>query len=88
MPNTEYYNDKVVRQFLLAAAVWGIVGMSVGVLAAAQLAWPLFNFDTSWLTFSRIRPDHTFGVIFAFGGSAHWRGSPSECRACRRRARR
>jgi len=70
MPNTEYYNDKVVRQFLLAAAVWGIVGMSVGVLAAAQLAWPLFNFDTSWLTFSHIRPDHTFGVIFAFGGSA------------------
>ena len=40
MPNTEIYNDKVVRQFLLAAAVWGIVGMSVGVLAAAQLAWP------------------------------------------------
>ncbi|MCX7515026.1 cytochrome-c oxidase, cbb3-type subunit I [Frateuria hangzhouensis] len=70
MPNTEYYNDKVVRQFLLAAAVWGIIGMSVGVLAAAQLAWPLFNFDTSWLTFSHIRPDHTFGVIFAFGGSA------------------
>ncbi|MEI7037488.1 cytochrome-c oxidase, cbb3-type subunit I [Fulvimonas yonginensis] len=70
MPNTEYYNDRVVRQFLLAAAVWGIVGMGVGVLAAAQLAWPLFNFDTAWLTFSRIRPDHTFGVIFAFGGSA------------------
>ena len=36
----EYYNDKVVRQFLLAAAVWGIIGMSVGVLAAAQLMWP------------------------------------------------
>ncbi|MGN2241969.1 cytochrome-c oxidase, cbb3-type subunit I [Frateuria sp. GZRR33] len=70
MPNTEYYNDRVVRQFLLAAAVWGIVGMAVGVLAAAQLAWPLFNFDTSWLTFSHIRPDHTFGVIFGFGGSA------------------
>jgi len=70
MPNTEYYNDKVVRQFLLAAAVWGIIGMSVGVYAAAELAWPALNFDTSWLTFSRIRPDHTFGVIFAFGGSA------------------
>jgi cytochrome c oxidase cbb3-type subunit 1 len=70
MPTTEHYHDKVIRQFLLAAAVWGIIGMAVGVLAAAQLAWPLFNFDTAWLTFSHIRPDHTFGVIFAFGGSA------------------
>ena len=70
MPNTETYNDRVVRLFLLAAAVWGVVGMSVGVFVAAQLAWPALNFDTPWLTFSRLRPDHTFGVIFAFGGSA------------------
>jgi cytochrome c oxidase cbb3-type subunit 1 len=66
----ETYNDKVVRQFLLAASVWGIIGMSVGLMAAAQLAWPSLNFGVSWLTFSHIRPDHTFGVIFAFGGSA------------------
>ncbi len=70
MPRTESYNDHVVRLFLLAAAVWGIVGMAIGVLAAAQLAWPALNFDVSWLTFSRIRANHTFGVIFAFGGSA------------------
>jgi cytochrome c oxidase cbb3-type subunit 1 len=56
--------------FLMAAAIWGVVGMSIGVLAAAQLAWPVLNFDTPWLTFSRIRTNHTFGVIFAFGGSA------------------
>ncbi|MGA7297945.1 MAG: cytochrome-c oxidase, cbb3-type subunit I [Rhodanobacteraceae bacterium] len=68
--DTETYHDKVVRQFLMAAAVWGIIGMSVGLMAAAQLAWPQFNFGVPWLTFSRIRPDHTFGVIFAFGGSA------------------
>ncbi len=67
---TETYNDKVVRQFVLATVVWGIIGMSFGLLAAAQLAWPALNFDTSWLTFSHIRPDHTFGVIFAFGGNA------------------
>ena len=66
----ETYNDQVVRLFLLAAAVWGIIGMSVGVYAAAEMAWPALNFDVPWLTFSRIRPDHTFGVIFAFGGSA------------------
>jgi cytochrome c oxidase cbb3-type subunit 1 len=66
----ETYNDHVVRLFLLAASIWGVVGMSIGVFAAAQLAWPGLNFDVPWLTFSRIRPDHTFGVIFAFGGSA------------------
>ena len=70
MPKAETYDDHIVRLFLLAAAVWGVVGMSIGVLAAAQLAWPVFNFDISWLTFSRIRSNHTFGVIFAFGGSA------------------
>jgi cytochrome c oxidase cbb3-type subunit 1 len=50
--------------------VWGLVGMSVGVLIAAQLAWPVLNFDIPWLTFSRLRPLHTNAVIFAFGGSA------------------
>ena len=70
MARTETYNDHVVRLFLLAASVWGVIGMSVGVFAAAQLAWPALNFDVPWLTFSRIRPNHTFGVVFAFGGSA------------------
>ena len=70
MRPSETYNDQIVRLFLLAAAVWGIVGMSIGVYAAAEMAWPALNFGVPWLTFSRIRPDHTFGVIFAFGGSA------------------
>jgi cytochrome c oxidase cbb3-type subunit 1 len=48
--------------------VWGLVGMSVGVLIAAQLAWPVLNFDIPWLTFGRLRPLHTNAVIFAFGG--------------------
>ena len=70
MTKPETYNDHVVRLFLLAATVWGIVGTVVGVWVAAQLAWPALNFDTPWLTFSRLRPSHTFGVVFAFGGSA------------------
>jgi cytochrome c oxidase cbb3-type subunit 1 len=70
MTQTETYDDHVVRLFLLAATVWGIVGMALGVLVAAQLAWPSLNFDVPWLTFSRLRADHTFGVVFAFGGSA------------------
>jgi len=64
------YNDKVVRQFAVMTVVWGIVGMLVGVLLAAQLLWPALNFDVPWLTYSRLRPLHTNAVIFAFGGSA------------------
>lgn len=64
------YNYKVVRQFAIMAIIWGIVGMSVGVFIAAQLAWPMLNFDLEWTTFGRLRPLHTSAVIFAFGGSA------------------
>jgi len=64
------YNYKVVRQFALMTVVWGIVGMLVGVLIAAQLVWPALNFDLPWLSFGRLRPLHTNAVIFAFGGCA------------------
>ena len=64
------YNYKVVRQFAIMTMVWGVVGMAVGVLIAAQLVWPVLNFDIPWLTFSHIRPLHTNAVIFAFGGCA------------------
>jgi cytochrome c oxidase cbb3-type subunit I len=66
----ETFNYKVVRQFAIMTVVWGIVGMSVGVLIAAQMIWPALNFDTPWLTFGRLRPLHTNAVIFAFGGCA------------------
>jgi len=64
------YNYKVIRQFSIMTVIWGIVGMLVGVFIAAQLAWPVLNFDIPWLTYSRLRPLHTNAVIFAFGGSA------------------
>ena len=66
------YADGVIRAGVIATTFWGIVGMTVGVLAAAQLAWPnLFYFtEHGWLNFGRIRPLHTSGVIFAFGGNA------------------
>ena len=62
------YNDKVVRQFTIMTVVWGVVGMLVGVIIAAQLAWPELNFGISWLSYGRLRPLHTNAVIFAFGG--------------------
>jgi cytochrome c oxidase cbb3-type subunit I len=62
------YEDGPVRAFALAAVLWGVVGMLVGVFIAAQLAWPELNFGISWLSYGRLRPLHTNAVIFAFGG--------------------
>lgn len=64
------YNYKVVRQFAIMTVVWGIVGMALGVLIAAQLVWPQLNLDLPWTHFGRLRPLHTNAVIFGFGGSA------------------
>ncbi|MCB1049176.1 MAG: cytochrome-c oxidase, cbb3-type subunit I [Acidobacteria bacterium] len=68
------YDDKIVRQFLWATTIWGIVGMLVGVIIAIQLAyWPA-NTGLPWLTFGRLRPLHTNAVIFAFAGNSIFAG--------------
>jgi cytochrome c oxidase cbb3-type subunit 1 len=64
------YNYTVVKQFSVMTVIWGIVGMLVGVIIAAQLAWPELNMGVPWLSYGRLRPLHTNAVIFAFGGSA------------------
>ncbi len=66
----EEYNYDVVRLFAIATVVWGLVGMSVGVWIAAQLAFPTLAEGIPWLSYGRLRPLHTNAVIFAFGGSA------------------
>ncbi|MFM1889510.1 MAG: hypothetical protein RLZZ565_267, partial [Planctomycetota bacterium] len=63
------YDDAVVRKFLAATVIWGIVGMLVGVVVALQLADPRFNLG-EWFSFGRLRPLHTNAVIFAFAGNA------------------
>ena len=69
-PSTPVYTDDAVRWFALATVVWGVVGMLVGVIIAAQLAWPELNLGIPWLSYGRLRPLHTNAVIFAFGGCA------------------
>ena len=64
------YTDETVRGFALASVVWGLVGMLVGVIIAAQLAFPDLTYGISWLSYGRLRPLHTNAVIFAFGGCA------------------
>ncbi len=62
------YNDTVVRQFAIMTVVYGVVGMLVGVIIAAQLTWPELNLGIEYLSYGRLRPLHTNAVIFAFGG--------------------
>lgn len=68
------YDNAIVRNFAYATLLWGVVGMTVGLLLALQLIFPALNFDTPWLTFSRIRPLHTNAVIFAFVGNGIFTG--------------
>ena len=68
------YDDQIVRMFLLVTVLWGLVGMVVGILIALQLVLPVLNFQTSWLSFGRLRPLHTNAVIFAFAGNAIFAG--------------
>ncbi len=84
------YDDKIVRMFLTAMLIWGIVGFLVGLIIALQLALPIalswdiggfkpfaplaFLTNTEWLTFGRLRPLHTNAVIFAFAGNAIFAG--------------
>ncbi|HSD00709.1 MAG TPA: cytochrome-c oxidase, cbb3-type subunit I [Casimicrobiaceae bacterium] len=68
--NSGTFNYQVVRQFAIMTVVWGIVGMLVGVIIAAQLLWPELGSGIPWLSYGRLRPLHTNAVIFAFGGSA------------------
>ena len=70
MESQTTYNYKVVRQCSVMTVVWGIVGMLVGVIIAAQLALPELTDGISFLSYGRLRPLHTNAVIFAFGGCA------------------
>ena len=65
------YEMGVVKAGVFASVFWGIAGFLVGVVIAAQLAFPnLFYFpDLGWTNFGRLRPLHTSAVIFAFGGN-------------------
>jgi cytochrome c oxidase cbb3-type subunit I/II len=68
------YDNAIVRNFAIATSIWGAVGMLVGLLAALQLFIPELNFGIGHTTFSRIRPVHTNGVIFAFVGNGIFMG--------------
>lgn len=68
------YDNKIVKNFAIAALLWGVVGMLVGLIIATQLFYPALNLNIPFLTFGRIRPLHTNAVIFAFVGNAIFMG--------------
>ncbi len=68
------YDNRIVRDFGVATIIWGLVGMSIGLLVACQLIWPEMNFLTQYTTFGRVRPVHTNAVIFAFVGNGIFMG--------------
>lgn len=73
-PENFYYDNKIVRNFGIATVIWGIIGMTVGLIVAIQLYSPGMNMGNQYTTFGRIRPLHTNAVIFAFVGNAIFMG--------------
>jgi len=69
-----YYDNKIVKNFLIATIIWGIVGMSIGLIVAFMFLFPNMTDGISWLSFGRLRPLHTNAVIFAFVGNAIFAG--------------
>ncbi|HPG06241.1 MAG TPA: cytochrome-c oxidase, cbb3-type subunit I [Saprospiraceae bacterium] len=67
------YDNGIVRNFAVATAIWGLVGMLVGVLIAFQIFTPGLNMGPE-LTFGRLRPLHTNAAIFAFVGNGIFMG--------------
>ena len=69
-----YYDNKIVKKFLYATIVFGVVGMLVGLILAFMFLFPNMTDGVSWLSFGRLRPLHTNAVIFAFVGNALFAG--------------
>jgi len=65
------YENKYPNYFGIATLFWGVVGMTIGLIVAMQLAHPIFNLSEYFphMAFGRLRPVHTNAVIFAFVGN-------------------
>ena len=66
----DHYYDDPSKVGVILTMIWAMVGMFFGVWVASLLAWPDLTFDAAWASFGRLRPVHTSGVIFGFGGNA------------------
>jgi cytochrome c oxidase cbb3-type subunit I/II len=69
-----YYDNKIVKKFIYATILFGVVAMSVGLLEAFFYLFPNLTDGISWLSYGRLRPLHTNAAIFAFVGNAMFAG--------------
>tara|TARA_R110000868_G_scaffold1211_2_gene9347 strand:- start:67361 stop:69547 length:2187 start_codon:yes stop_codon:yes gene_type:complete len=72
--DTFHYDNKIVRNFGIAAMTFGIIGFLVGLIIALKLIFPDFLGFIPELSYGRLRPLHTNAVIFAFAGNAIFYG--------------
>jgi cytochrome c oxidase cbb3-type subunit I/II len=68
------YDNRIVRAFAIATVLWGIVGMTAGLMCAIELFFPAANLNFQFVTFGRLRPVHTNAVVFAFVGNGMFTG--------------
>ena len=64
------YYDEPSKAGIYLAMIWAVIGMVAGDWVAWLLVFPEMTFDAAWSSFGRLRPIHTTGVIFGFGGNA------------------
>ncbi|CAA6811311.1 MAG: Cytochrome c oxidase subunit CcoN (EC [uncultured Sulfurovum sp.] len=65
------YDYSLAKKFTFLTILFGFLGMLVGTLIAAQMAFPELNYLLGeYGTFSRLRPVHTNTVVFGFTVSA------------------
>jgi len=69
-----YYDNKIVKAFLYATVVFGIVGMIAGLWVAIEFYYPGATLNLPATTFGRLRPVHTNAIIFAFVGNCIFTG--------------
>jgi cytochrome c oxidase cbb3-type subunit I/II len=69
-----YYDNKIVKAFAYATAIFAVVGMLAGLWVAIQFYAPGSSLNLAPTTFGRLRPLHTNAIIFAFVGNCIFTG--------------
>ena len=66
------HEDRAARVWLASSVFWFVVVTSFGLIIATELAFPETFRGVSWLVFSRARPVHVEGVVYAWLTMMYW----------------
>ncbi len=67
LPSVEY---GLIRAHVLASLVTLVLSVLFGILVATKFTFPEFLGDHGWLTWGRLRYNHTQGIFFGWLGNA------------------